>query len=96
MNVVVEPVMGSADHVALARSYGILKPERGKIDVCLRNHNTKQISLPKWTAVGKTTAANIIPALLVLKPTGDNSGKGKATAQNRKYGSPKECLDKID
>ena len=34
MNVVVEPVMGYLDHIAMARSYGVLKPGRGKIDVC--------------------------------------------------------------
>ena len=49
----------------------------GKIDVCLRNHSTKQITLPKWTAVGEITAANIIPALLAPRPTGDKSGRGE-------------------
>ena len=45
-NVVVEPVMGYLDYIAMARSYGVLKPGRGKIDVCLRNHSAKQITLP--------------------------------------------------
>ena len=47
VNVVVESVMGYSDHIATARSYGVLKPGRGKIDVCLRNHRTKQITLPE-------------------------------------------------
>ena len=60
MNVVVKPVMEYLDHIAMARSYGVLKPGRGKIDVCLRNHSSKQITLPKQTAVGEITAANVI------------------------------------
>ena len=51
MNVVAEPFRGYSDHIAMARSYGVLKLGRGKIDVCLRNHKVKQITLPK-TAVG--------------------------------------------
>ena len=43
VNAVVEPVMGYLDHTAMARSYGLLKPWRGKIDLCLRNHSAKQI-----------------------------------------------------
>ena len=96
VNVVVEPVIGYSDHIAMARSYGILKPGRGKIDVCLRNHSAKQITLPKWTAMGEITAAYVILALLVLKPTGNKSGKGKATTQKWEEESQKELLDKID
>ena len=94
VNVVVEPVTGYSDHIATARSYGVLKPGRGKIDVCLRNHGAKKITLPKCTAVGEITAANIISALLALNPTGYESGKGKATTGKRKYESQKELLDK--
>ena len=79
MNVVVEPVMRYSDLVAMARSYGALKPGRGKIDFCLRNHSAKQITLPKQTTVREIAAANVILALLVLKPTGHESSKGKAT-----------------
>ena len=50
VNVVVKPVMGNSDHIATARSHVVLKPGRGKIDVCLRNHSTKQITLSKQTA----------------------------------------------
>ena len=46
--------------------------------------------------MGEITAVNIIPALLALRPTGDKSGKGEATAQERKYESQKELLDKND
>ena len=75
---------------------GVLKPRRGKIDVCLRNHSAKHIILPKWTAVEEIAAANIIPALLVPKPTGHELGKGKVTAWKGKYESQKELLNKID
>ena len=84
------------DHVATARSYGVLSPGRGNIDVSLRNPSAKQITLPKWTVVGEITAANIILALLVPKPTGHKSGKGKATTRKRKCENQKELLDKID
>ena len=87
VNVVVKPVMCYSDHIAMARSYGVLKPGRGKIDVCLRNHSPKQITPPKWTAVGEIAAANVIMALLMLRPTGDKSGRSEATAQKRKYES---------
>ena len=60
---VVEPDTEYLEHIATARSYGVIKPGRGNIDVCLRNHSVKQITLPKWTAVGETAAANIILAL---------------------------------
>ena len=68
----------------MARSYGVLKSGRGKIDVCLRNHSVKQITLLKWTAVGEITAANIILALLAPKPTGHKAGKNEATVEKRK------------
>ena len=80
MNVVIEPVAGYSEHIATARSYGVLKPGKGKIDVCLSNHSVKQVTLPKWTAVGGITAANIIPALLAPKPTRHGAGEKKATA----------------
>ena len=77
VDVSVEPVTGYSEHIATARSYGVLKPGRGKIDVCLRNRSAKQITLPKETAVGEITAANIL-ALLALKPTGHKEGKGES------------------
>ena len=75
LNVIVEPVTEYLEHFSMARSYGVLKPGKDKIDVCLRNHSAKQITLAKETAVGKITAANIIPALLVQKPTGHGAGE---------------------
>ena len=33
VNVVVKPVLGYSDHIAMARSYEVIKPGRGKIDV---------------------------------------------------------------
>ena len=77
MNVVVKPVMGYFDHIATARSCGVLKPGRGKVDVCLRNHSAKQITLPKQTTVGEIAATNIILTLLAPKPTWHESGKGE-------------------
>ena len=79
MNVLVQPVMGYLDHIATARSYWVLRPGRGKIDVCLRKHSAKLITLPKQTAVGEIRAANVIPALLALKPAEEESSKGEAT-----------------
>ena len=69
----------------MARSYGLLKPGRGKIHLCLRNHSAKQIILSKQTAVGETAAANIILALLAPKTTGQQAGKSDTTAEKRKH-----------
>ena len=96
VNVVVELVTGYMEHIAPARSYGVLKPGRGKIDVCLRNHTAKQITLSRQISVGGIAVANIIPALLPLKPTGHEAGKGEATPGKGKYEIQKEILDKID
>ena len=96
LNVIVEPDTGYSEHIALARSYGVLKPERCKIDICLRNHSVKQITLPKQTAVGEIAAANIIPALLAPKPTGHGVGMKEATVEKRKTESQKELWDNID
>ena len=41
-------------------------------------------------------AANIIPALLVPKPTGHWAGEKEATVKKGAIESPKELLDKID
>ena len=96
LNDVVEPVTGHSEHTAVARSYEVLKPGRGKIDVCLRNHSVKQITLPKWTAGREIAAANIIPVLLVPKPTGHGAGEKEATVEKRKTESQKGLLDKTD
>ena len=90
LNIVVEPVMGHSEHISMARSYGVLKPGRGRIDVCLRNHSAKQ------TAMGEIAAANVILALLVPKTKGCETGQGKATTEKRKYENQKGLLDKID
>ena len=93
---VVEPVMGYSEHNTTARSDEVLKPGRSKIDVCLRNHSTKQITLPKQTAVGEITAANIILVLLAPKPKGHETDKGEVTTRKWEYESQKELSDKID
>ena len=41
----------------------------------------REITFPKWTAVGEIAAANVIPALFAPKPTEDDSDKGEATTQ---------------
>ena len=46
--------------------------------------------------MGEITAANIIPALLVAKPTGHKVGEKKSNGEKRETQSPKELLDKID
>ena len=69
LSVVVEPVTGYSEHIATARSYGVLKPGKDKIDICLRNHSTREVILPKQTTVGEM-AANMIPALLAKSQQG--------------------------
>ena len=54
-----EPVAGYSEHIAMARLYEVIRPGKGKIDVCFRNHSVKQVILPKQTAVGEITPANI-------------------------------------
>ena len=78
----------------MARSYGVLKPWQGKIDLCLRNHSVKQTTLQRSTAVGEIGATNIIPALLTPKPTEYKAGKGEVTTGKRKYESQRELLEK--
>ena len=94
-NVVADQVTGYSEHTATARSYGVLKPGRGKIVVCLRNHTAKQITFPKQNAVREITAAKIIPDLLAPKPTGNGVGEKEATTEKRKTESQKEFVDKI-
>ena len=54
--VVVVPVTGYSEHIAMARSYGELKPGKGKIDVCLRNHSARQVTLQKHTTMGDSSS----------------------------------------
>ena len=70
LSVVVKPIAGYLEHIATARSYGVLRPGKGEINICLRNHRVKQVILPKQTAVGKISPSNIIPSLLASKATG--------------------------
>ena len=35
LNVFVEPVLGYSEHITMTRCYGVLKPGRGNIDICL-------------------------------------------------------------
>ena len=94
--VAAELVMGYSENTILAKSYGVLKLGRGKIDLCLRNHSAMQIVLPKQTAVREITAANLILALLALKPIGHGVGEKEATGEKKKTENQKELLDNID
>ena len=49
----VDPVTGYSEHIATARSYGVLKPGKGKINVCLRNHSARQGDPPKADYSGR-------------------------------------------
>ena len=80
--------------MSITRSYGVLKPGAGKIDACLWNHSTKQVTVPKQTAVGEITAANAIPALLVLKPT-ENAFEGLRLLQKKQMEGKEKCLTKL-
>ena len=83
LSVVVEPVIGYSGHIAMARSYGELRPGKGKIDVCLRNYSVRQVTLPKQTTLGGITLANMIPVLLDQKPTGLEEDKKKTTIKKK-------------
>ena len=81
MNVIIEPNVSYSDHMIMATSYSVLRPWVGNVVIYLWNHITKQVTFPKLTFLGKITAANAIPVLLVLKPT-ENEFEGiKATAK---------------
>ena len=94
MNAVVEPVTGYFDLIVTTRSYGVMRPGLGKVNVCLRNHSENQVTLLNQTAVGEIAVANSIPSLLAPKPTEDDSGRGKAIAQYRQSEGQKELLEK--
>ena len=77
LNIFVEPGFGYSEHIAMARSYGELRPEMGKIDICPQNHSTRQVTLPKQTTVGEIMSADVSPGLLAEKPSGLKEGWGK-------------------
>ena len=96
VNVIVKPILGYVDHIAMARSYGVLRPGVGKVNVCLRNHSAKQITLPKQTAVGEIAVANAILSLLALRPIRMILvGWGHHSARAN-WGSEKNFWKKID
>ena len=41
MDVVIEQITGYLDHIAMARSYSVLRQGVGKISVCLGNQSAK-------------------------------------------------------
>ena len=86
MNMVIGPIVGYSDHIVIARSYDVLRPGEGKVNICLRNDNAKQNTLPKWAAVGEIAVANAILALLPPKSTEKEAVRGEATAQQRQSG----------
>ena len=96
MSVVVEPVTGHSEHIAMAISYEELRPEKGKINICLKNHSARQVTLPRQTTVGESMPANMIPALSNQKPTGFEEHKKGTTTKKKKNEGKKELLDEID
>ena len=96
MNVVVEPVFGYSKHIATARSYGELRPETGKINICLWNHNAKQVTLPKQTTVGDIKPADVFSAMLAQMPAELVGSKRETTIKENKNKGQMEVLDKID
>ena len=98
LNAVVEQVFHYSEHTATAGSYGELRQETGRIDICLQNSArqvTRQITLPKQTTVGEIMSAGVIPTLLVPKTTRLEGSKGE-TIKKKKNEGQKEVLDKID
>ena len=71
-----------------------IKTREGQNSCLPQESNAKQITLPKWTAVGEITTANIILALLAPKPTGYGTGKNEATVEKWKTESLKVLSDK--
>ena len=67
----------------MARTYGMLKPGKGKIDVCLRNHNAMQVSLPKQTTVQEIVPADMVPAPLDQNQTGHGRDKKETTTKKK-------------
>ena len=96
MSVVVEPVIGYSEHIATARTYGELRPWKGKIDVCPRNHNARQVTPRKQTTVGEIMPANVPSALLDQKLTRLGEDKRKTTTKKKKNKCQKEVLDETD
>ena len=93
MNGIVEAIISYLDHAATARSYSVLRPGVDKVNMCLRNHSAKQITLPKQTAVGEVAVANASPSLLALKPTEKDVVRDETTSHQRQSGGQKEPLE---
>ena len=49
--------LGHLDHIAITRSYGVLRPQTGKVDVYLWGQSVKLITLPKQTTAEEIAAA---------------------------------------
>ena len=64
LNAVVEPVFGYSEHIAMARSYGELRPGRGKINVYLQNYSARLATLPKQTTMGEITPVDVSTTML--------------------------------
>ena len=96
MNVVTEPIGDFSEHIAMTRFYGILRLGMDKLNIYLINYSAKQITFPKWTAVGEVGVTNAIPSLLVLKSTEDDSVRDKVTTQQGQSEDQRELLKKID
>ena len=59
--VVTEPITGYLDHIAIARSYGVLRPGVGNVSICQKKSVQSITTLQKQTAVGEI--ADAIPSI---------------------------------
>ena len=80
----------------MAISYWELRPGTGNINICLLNHSTRQMTLPKQTTVGEIASAEVGPTLLPQKPTEVEESKEQTNTRKTKDKVKKEVLDKID
>ena len=96
LNVVVEPVFGYSKYIAMARSYGELRPGTGKINICLWNYSARLVAFPKQTTVGGITSADVHPTMLVQKPTELKGRQRETTTKKVKNKGQTDVFDKID
>ena len=69
LNVFVEPVFGYSEHITMTRSYGELRPGRGKINICLQNYSAILVTLPSKLQWGEITPTDVNLTIMAQKPT---------------------------
>ena len=58
-----------ANGVVMPSTYGELKPELGRVGICLPNHTVREIRIPTKSILGQVQAANEVPDLLAPEYT---------------------------